>query len=111
VGEPQRAAGRVGNRALPDDAVVQHREQGKRRQGWEGEWDNAKALRSRPPVSGASEAPSDSERRTAAHRGQGARESPLRSTHDPHEGGEYRAHREGQAVNGTLMPRAVPQAA
>jgi hypothetical protein len=47
----------VGNRYLPDDAVVQNREHGKLLKGWEGERDNANALRSSQPLSGASEAP------------------------------------------------------
>jgi hypothetical protein len=57
VGEPQSAEGMVGNRYLPDDAVVQNREHGKLLKGWEGERDNANALRSSQPLSGASEAP------------------------------------------------------
>ena len=47
----------VGNRYLPDDAVVQNREHGKLLKGWAGERDKAKALRSSQPLSGASEAP------------------------------------------------------
>jgi hypothetical protein len=83
VGEPQRAAGMVGNRSLQDDAGVQNREHGKLPKGCEGERDIANALGPRKPGAGASEAPEYSARGKATYTGKGARESTFSSTHSP----------------------------
>jgi len=56
-GEPQEAAGIVGNRHRPEVTGVQDREPGKLPKGGEGERRVAKALRSHTPVSGAAVAP------------------------------------------------------